>query len=206
VSTAGYKSQGLASRHLDTGFPWFYSVLQQILSRYPKCTLHCIHLSLPSNTHSSPNALIPSLCVTLPSPNFPALYSICRLIEREGRAGTAKDLQSSTFCILPPSLSLSLAATQLGHTLNAVTSQCAACGHKMTPDALLIVMLGALSRYHSRAGCTRCVYSAATTTLHNYHSRNATKNAGRLPPLLLFVFPQGTWRPTTTARHTDGTS
>ena len=108
--------EGLATRHLDTGFPWFYSVLQQMLSRYPKSTLHCIHLTLPSNTHSSSNALTPSLCVTLPSPNFPALYSICRLLEREGRAGTGKNLQNSTFCILPPSVFLSRSDTTRSHS------------------------------------------------------------------------------------------
>ena len=55
--------EGLATRHLDTGFPWFYSVLQQMLSRYSKSTLHCILLSQASLTqlhNFCPNAALPT--------------------------------------------------------------------------------------------------------------------------------------------------
>ena len=49
-----------------------------------------------------------------------------------------------------------------------------AARRKTTPDAANCYA----ERHHSHGTC--CVYSAETTTLHNYHSSNTTKNASRL--------------------------
>jgi hypothetical protein len=40
--------EGPATGQIDQGFAWFFSVLQQVLSRYPKCTSHCTLTMQPS--------------------------------------------------------------------------------------------------------------------------------------------------------------
>jgi hypothetical protein len=54
LATAGWKSVGiqkvLRRSNNDQGFPWFSSVLQQMLSWYRNSTLHCMFLMQPSAT------------------------------------------------------------------------------------------------------------------------------------------------------------
>jgi hypothetical protein len=53
-----------ATRHFNEGFPWFSSVLQQMLSWYPNSTLHCMLHMQPSQMVTSkfrPNATLPML-------------------------------------------------------------------------------------------------------------------------------------------------
>jgi hypothetical protein len=89
--TVSVHSEGTATGQLDQGAPWLSSVLQQMLNRYPKSTLHIMHLTrhsvvtlpsihtqfspatrpLPSTLHSSSS--IPNF---FPSSLHEALYCV----------------------------------------------------------------------------------------------------------------------------------
>jgi len=90
---------------LDPGFPWFFSVTELMVSRYPKSTLQCMLITQPSKiltsnfspkrsppspqrdpifcnvalqTHNS--ALMHNLYLLLPTPNRPILTSVPSLL------------------------------------------------------------------------------------------------------------------------------
>jgi hypothetical protein len=71
-------SEGPATGQLDQGFPWFSSVLEQILSWYPNSTLYCMPLMQPcQHQNFRPKVALPPISISkfLQSAALPRLIS-----------------------------------------------------------------------------------------------------------------------------------